>query len=71
MPISSSVRNLVVVPATPIAVGDLVRWNQYRGEVLSVNGETAVIFERNNLALGHSVKWRMRLDALTKIPPVK
>jgi hypothetical protein len=65
MPSSSSAVHRI--HAERIAVGDRVRWNQYRGEVLSVNGETAVIFERNNLALGHSVKWRMRLDALKKI----
>ena len=55
------------VPAL-ISVGDTVRWNgQYRGTVTSVNCETAVVFERHNFALGHPVKWRIRVDALTRI----
>jgi hypothetical protein len=50
-----------------IAVGDFVRWNRYEGRVETVNGDTAVIFERDNVALGHGVRWRIRLDALTRI----
>jgi hypothetical protein len=52
----------------PIAVGDFVRWNnRYEGRVVAVNCETAAVIEKNNFALGHAVKWRIRLDALTKI----
>jgi hypothetical protein len=66
MPSSSAIVHRI--HAERIAVGDRVRWNQYRGEVLSVNGESAVVLERDNIAIGGNVKWRMRLDALTKIP---
>jgi hypothetical protein len=52
----------------PISVGDAVRWNgRYEGKVISTNCETAIVVERHNRALGHAVKWRLRLDALTKI----
>ena len=54
----------------PISVGDAVRWNgRCEGKVLAVNCETAVVFEKNSLALGHGVRRRLRLDALTRILP--
>jgi hypothetical protein len=34
---------------------------------VAVNSDTAVVFEKNNFTLGHSVSWRLRLDALTRI----
>jgi hypothetical protein len=65
MPSSSSAVHRI--HAERIVVGDRVRWNQYRGEVLSVNYESAVILERDNIALGGNVKWRIDLAALKKI----
>ena len=52
-----------------IAVGDRVWWNGcYEGRVLWVNGRSAVVFERNNLAFGgRTVKWRLLLTALTRM----
>jgi len=52
-----------------IGPGDRVSWNGYEGRVLAVNGETAVVVERHNFALGRTVKWRLALDSLVRIPP--
>jgi len=55
-------------PDATIAPGDLVRWNgRYEGCVTSLNGETAVVIEKNNLALGRTVTWRLALAALVRI----
>lgn len=55
------------MPSTRIAVGDRVRFNDSVGRVLSVNGVTAVVVERNNRAFRKTVKWRLSLDALVRI----
>jgi hypothetical protein len=52
----------------PIAPGDLVAWNGYRGRVRAVNGETAVVIERDNRLFGRTVTWHLRLNALTGVP---
>lgn len=62
---NDSERTITASPV-PIAVGDEVRFGHYRGRVVSLSDGTAVVHEKNNIALGHSVKWRIRLAALTK-----
>jgi co-chaperonin GroES (HSP10) len=50
-----------------IKIGDRVRWNNYTGRVLSVNGESALVEERDNVAFGRAVKWRLVLSSLTRV----
>jgi hypothetical protein len=52
-----------------IGVGDRVRWNGYRGRVLAVAGDTALVEEPNNLAFGRPVRWQLLLSSLTRMDP--
>jgi FKBP-type peptidyl-prolyl cis-trans isomerase 2 len=57
----------VELKSRKIGPGDKVRWNGYEGRVAKVNGESAVVIEHNNRLFGRTVKWRLRLSALSRV----
>jgi hypothetical protein len=57
-----------VLTAPTFRPGDRVRWNsRYRGTILELIGDEALVAEENPL-LGGQRQWRLELAVLTRMP---